>query len=57
VGRVYEKVLVRDGMFYAGRVMPLSLSCDHRVVDGAEGARFLGTLVRLLETPENLLGS
>lgn len=56
LGRVYEKVLVRSGAFYAGRVMPLSISCDHRVVDGAEAARFLGTLRTLLESPDQLLG-
>ncbi|MEY4104486.1 MAG: hypothetical protein RL461_1688, partial [Planctomycetota bacterium] len=36
-GRTKERVLVKDGRFYAGLVLPLSLSCDHRVVDGAEG--------------------
>lgn len=55
VGRAKETVLTRNGAFYAGLVLPLSLSCDHRVVDGAEGARFLGTLVSLLEAPETLL--
>jgi pyruvate dehydrogenase E2 component (dihydrolipoamide acetyltransferase) len=55
VGRVREQVLARKGMFYAGMVMPLSLSCDHRVVDGAEGARFLGTLARLLEQPQAIV--
>ncbi|MAT81329.1 MAG: dienelactone hydrolase [Phycisphaerae bacterium] len=55
VGRAKETVLTKNGSFYAGLVLPLSLSCDHRVVDGAEGARFLGTLVSLLEAPENLL--
>jgi pyruvate dehydrogenase E2 component (dihydrolipoamide acetyltransferase) len=54
-GRAAERVLVRDGAFYAGMVLPLSLSCDHRVVDGAEGARFLNTVVRLLEKPEMLI--
>ena len=54
-GRVYEQVLTRDGVFYAGKVMPLSLSCDHRVVDGAESARFLNTVVKLLEEPETLV--
>ncbi len=57
IGRVREQVLVREGMFYAGRVMPLSLSCDHRVVDGAEGARFLNTVRVLLEDPEGLVGN
>lgn len=55
VGRAKETVLTRNGAFYAGLVLPLSLSCDHRVVDGAEGARFLNTLVGLLEAPEKLL--
>ena len=55
VGRAKERVLVNDGKFYAGKVMPLSLSCDHRVVDGAECARFLNTLLKLLEQPESLI--
>ncbi|MCA9297142.1 MAG: 2-oxo acid dehydrogenase subunit E2 [Phycisphaerales bacterium] len=55
-GRVREQVMTRDGAFYAGKSMPLSLSCDHRVVDGAEGARFLNTVVRLLEKPESIVG-
>jgi pyruvate dehydrogenase E2 component (dihydrolipoamide acetyltransferase) len=55
-GRAKEKVMVRNGAFYAGLVLPLSLSCDHRVVDGAEGARFLNTVVKLLEKPDELLG-
>jgi pyruvate dehydrogenase E2 component (dihydrolipoamide acetyltransferase) len=54
-GRAKERVLVKDGRFYAGLVLPLSLSCDHRVVDGAEGARFLNTVVGLLESPETLI--
>lgn len=54
-GRVYEKVQTRDGVFYAGTALPLSLSCDHRVVDGAEGARFLNTIVKLLESPGELV--
>ncbi len=55
-GRAKERVCTQDGKFYAGLVLPLSLSCDHRVVDGAEGARFLNTVVKLLENPDSLLG-
>ncbi len=55
VGRAKERVLTKDGAFYAGFVLPLSLSCDHRVVDGAEGARFLRTICELLENPEELI--
>jgi pyruvate dehydrogenase E2 component (dihydrolipoamide acetyltransferase) len=54
-GRAKERVCVKDGKFYAGLVLPLSLSCDHRVVDGAEGARFLNTVVKMLEDPDALL--
>ena len=57
VGRSKERVLTKDGAFYAGLVLPLSLSCDHRVVDGAEGARFLRTICDLLENPEELIPS
>lgn len=55
IGRSRERVLTKDGMFYAGSVLPLSLSCDHRVVDGAEGARFLNTVTNLLQDPTTLL--
>lgn len=55
-GRAKERVLVKEGKFYAGTVLPLSLSCDHRVVDGAEGARFLNAVVTLLENPAELMG-
>ncbi len=57
VGRVKEQVLVSEGKFYAGKVMPLSLSCDHRVVDGAKGTRFLTSVVQHLEQPETLVES
>jgi pyruvate dehydrogenase E2 component (dihydrolipoamide acetyltransferase) len=55
VGEAKDRVLVRDGSFYAGKLMGLSLSCDHRVVDGAEGARFLRTLAGILENPDTLV--
>jgi pyruvate dehydrogenase E2 component (dihydrolipoamide acetyltransferase) len=55
VGRAREQVMTRNGAFYAGQSLPLSLSCDHRVVDGAEGVRFLNTVRTLLETPASLV--
>lgn len=56
IGRVTPRVLVKDGTFFQGSIIPLSLSCDHRVVDGAEAARFLHTVVGILEDPVTLLG-
>lgn len=49
IGSIIEKVLVKDGAFYAGSIMNMSLTHDHRVVDGAPGARFLQ------EVTQNLL--
>ena len=57
VGRAKEQVLTKNGAFYAGLVLPLSLSCDHRIVDGAEGARFLNSVLVFLENPDQLLAS
>ena len=54
VGAAREAMVVRGGMATAGSVMTLTLSCDHRVVDGATGAKFLATLKELLERPEAL---
>ncbi len=56
VGRVREGVVVRGGGLHVGKLMPLSLACDHRVVDGAEGARFLQRVIDLMQDdPESLL--
>jgi pyruvate dehydrogenase E2 component (dihydrolipoamide acetyltransferase) len=51
VGRVKETPVVRNGAVTIGRVMKVTLSCDHRIVDGATGARFLQTFKQLLEEP------
>jgi len=55
VGGIKEIVAVKDGQFYATNVMKVTLTCDHRVVDGASGAAFLVTLKELLEQPYKLL--
>jgi len=55
VGSVVEQPVVEGGQIQVGRRMRLTLSCDHRVMDGAMGARFLQTLTRLLEEPLRLL--
>lgn len=51
VGAVTEKPVVVDGRVEAGLRCRLTLSCDHRVVDGATGAKFLQTLKQILENP------
>jgi pyruvate dehydrogenase E2 component (dihydrolipoamide acetyltransferase) len=55
VGGIKETVAVKNGQFYATNIMKITLTCDHRVVDGATGAAFLVTLKELLEQPYKLL--
>jgi pyruvate dehydrogenase E2 component (dihydrolipoamide acetyltransferase) len=55
VGAVREEPVVEQGQIRAGRRMKLTLSCDHRAIDGAQGARFLQTLRLFLEEPLRLL--
>lgn len=55
VGRTREGMVVKNGWFRVGKLMPLSLACDHRVVDGATAALCLAEIVRLLESPSSLL--
>ncbi len=55
VGSVIEKPVVEGGEVRIGRRAKLTLSCDHRVMDGAMGARFLQDVKRLLQEPLRLL--
>jgi len=56
IGAVKPKPVINSaGQFVPGKVMSLTLSCDHRVVDGVVGARFMGTVKELLEQPAKLL--
>ncbi|HEV2056129.1 MAG TPA: dihydrolipoamide acetyltransferase family protein [Methylomirabilota bacterium] len=55
VGSVLEKPVVEGGQLRVGRRMKMTISCDHRVMDGAMGARFLQDVKRLLEEPLRLL--
>ena len=55
IGKAYDGVVVRDGQAMVGKVMPLSLACDHRVVDGATAALALAEIVESLQNPESLL--
>lgn len=55
IGRIMEVPLVVNGTIEPRKVLPLSLTFDHRAYDGAVAARFLRDLVRLLENPEEIL--
>lgn len=55
VGAVKETVIVENGVMRPGKVMKVTLSCDHRVVDGVVGSQFLNTLKELIEEPVKLL--
>ncbi|SEV99997.1 pyruvate dehydrogenase E2 component (dihydrolipoamide acetyltransferase) [Chitinophaga sp. YR573] len=55
VGNIKETVISEKGQFKAVNIMKLTLSCDHRSVDGAVGARFLATLKGYLENPVTML--
>lgn len=55
VGGSKETVIVENGQMKVATVMKVTLSCDHRVVDGAVGSTFLKTLKELLENPVKLL--
>jgi pyruvate dehydrogenase E2 component (dihydrolipoamide acetyltransferase) len=55
VGSINEQPVVENGEIVVGKVMKVTLSCDHRVVDGAVGSEFLQTLKSLLENPIRML--
>jgi len=54
-GRIEEKAVVRDGHVVARPMMPMSVTFDHRVIDGEQGLSFALTLRELIESPEQLL--
>lgn len=55
VGGISQEPVVKNGTIVPGNVMKVTLSCDHRVVDGATGAAFLQTLKSLLEEPLRMM--
>jgi pyruvate dehydrogenase E2 component (dihydrolipoamide acetyltransferase) len=54
IGTVVDTPVVKDGQVVPGKRMTVTMSCDHRVIDGALGAKWLAELVNLLEKPESL---
>ena len=55
IGGIIEKPVVKDGKIQIGKTLTITLSADHRVIDGAEGAQFLQTIKKYLEHPAILL--
>jgi pyruvate dehydrogenase E2 component (dihydrolipoamide acetyltransferase) len=55
VGAIHDAPVVKDGTVKAGRRMKVTLSCDHRALDGVQGAGFLKEFKRILEHPSELL--
>jgi len=54
VGAIAERPVVRDGEIATAHLMPVTLACDHRILYGADGARFLDRIRKLLEEPLGL---
>ena len=54
-GKIEDRATVIDGKIVIRKIMPISFTYDHRVLDGAEAARFMNDLKSLLEKPESLV--
>ena len=55
IGRILKKPIVKDDAVVPGTIMPLSLSVDHRIVDGGETARFVNQIMEYLSDPVSLI--
>jgi pyruvate dehydrogenase E2 component (dihydrolipoamide acetyltransferase) len=55
VGAVTPKPVVRDNEIVVRQMMRVTMSCDHRVIDGATGSKFLQTFKKILENPLYLI--
>ena len=55
VGGIEDKAVIRQGKVVPGKVMTFTLSADHRVIDGADGAKFMKSLQNFIENPSLLL--
>jgi pyruvate dehydrogenase E2 component (dihydrolipoamide acetyltransferase) len=55
VGRLQEKAIVQQGTIVARPIMPLALSFDHRLIDGALAGKFLARFKELVENPQQLM--
>ncbi|HLD96777.1 MAG TPA: dihydrolipoamide acetyltransferase family protein [Candidatus Nanoarchaeia archaeon] len=55
IGRIADKPVVKDGKIAIRKLMPLSLTYDHRIIDGAQAAGFLNSIISFLEKPDHLM--
>jgi len=55
IGGIADRPVIKDGQVVPGKVMQISLSCDHRVIDGTEAAKFIKDVQKILENPSILL--
>jgi pyruvate dehydrogenase E2 component (dihydrolipoamide acetyltransferase) len=55
VGRILKTPVVKDDEIVIGHILPLSLSVDHRIIDGAEAARFIAKVIEFLKDPVSIL--
>ena len=55
IGRLVEKPVIKEGKVVPGTLLPLSLSVDHRIVDGGEVARFLNRVMEYLSDPVSII--
>jgi pyruvate dehydrogenase E2 component (dihydrolipoamide acetyltransferase) len=55
IGTIAEELSLQDGQVKSSKIMKVTMSCDHRVVDGATGAKFLQTFKQFLENPLAML--
>ncbi|HEX3363328.1 MAG TPA: 2-oxo acid dehydrogenase subunit E2, partial [Solirubrobacterales bacterium] len=54
VGEIADRPVIEDGRVVPGKTMEITLSCDHRILYGADGAGFLGEIKRILQEPLGL---
>jgi pyruvate dehydrogenase E2 component (dihydrolipoamide acetyltransferase) len=55
IGRIIKKPVIKEDMIIVGNVLPLSLSVDHRIVDGGDASRFINLIVEYLSDPVLLI--
>ena len=53
-GKIEDKPVVQDGKVVVRKILPLTITYDHRIVDGAEAARFMKDLIGYLENPATI---